>query len=76
LSRPWAAYNALVNCHQYQVIDKLLFGSNFPFTDATECIEQLYSINQFAQGTNFPVIPRESLRGIVERDALALLGLD
>jgi uncharacterized protein len=58
------------------VIDKLLFGSNFPFTDATDCIEQLYSINQIAQGTNLPVVPRESLRGIVERDALGLLGLE
>jgi uncharacterized protein len=76
LSRSWQAYNTLVTAHQAQVIDKLLFGSNFPFTDATDCIEQLYSINQIAQGTNLPVVPRESLRGIVERDALGLLGLE
>ncbi len=75
LSRPWDAYNALVSAHQYGVIDKLLFGSDFPYTSATECIETLYSINQLAQGTNLPVVPREALRGIVERDALALLGL-
>lgn len=76
LKRPWQAYNALVACHQAGVIDKLLFGSDFPYTSATECIEALYSINQMAQGTNLPVVPREALRGIVERDALALLGLD
>ncbi|MDP9172720.1 MAG: amidohydrolase family protein [Planctomycetota bacterium] len=75
LSRPWQAYNALVSAHQYQVIDKLLFGSDFPYTSVTECIEALYSINQLAQGTNLPVVPREALRGIVERDALGLLGL-
>lgn len=75
LSRPWQAYNALVNAHQAGVIDKLLFGSDFPYTSATECIEALYSINQMAQGTNLPVVPREMLRGIVERDALSLLGL-
>jgi predicted TIM-barrel fold metal-dependent hydrolase len=75
LSRPWQAYNALVTAHQYGVIDKLLFGSDFPYTNATECIEALYSINQLAQGTNLPVVPREALRGIVERDALGLLGL-
>ncbi len=57
------------------MIDKLLFGSDFPYTVASECIEALYSINQIAQGTNLPVVPREALRGIVERDALALLGL-
>jgi len=75
LKRPWQAYNALVSAHQYQVIDKLLFGSDFPYTSATECIEALYSINQVAQGTNLPVVPREALRGIVERDTLNLLGL-
>ncbi len=75
LARPWQAYNALVNAHQYGVIDKLLFGSDFPYTSATDCIETLYSINQVAQGTNLPVIPREALRGIVERDAINLLGL-
>jgi predicted TIM-barrel fold metal-dependent hydrolase len=75
LPRPWKAYDALVTAHQYQVIDKLLFGSDFPYTSVAECIEALYSINQFAQGTNLPVVPREALRGIVERDALNLLGL-
>jgi predicted TIM-barrel fold metal-dependent hydrolase len=75
LGRPWDAYNALVSAHQYGVIDKLLFGSDFPYTSATECIETLYSINQLAQGTNLPVVPREALRGIVERDAIGLLGL-
>jgi predicted TIM-barrel fold metal-dependent hydrolase len=76
LSRPWQAYNALVGANQYGVIDKLLFGSDFPYTSATECIETLYSLNQIAQGTNLPVVPREALRGIVERDAISLLGLD
>jgi uncharacterized protein len=75
LGRPWQAYNALVSVYQHGVIDKLLFGSDFPYTSATECIEALYSINQLAQGTNLPVVPREALRGIVERDALDLLGL-
>ncbi len=75
LGRPWQAYNALVSAHQAGVIDKLLFGSDFPYTSAPACIEALYSINQLAQGTNLPLVPREALRGIVERDALALLGL-
>jgi len=75
LSRPWQAYGALVSAYQSQVIDKLLFGSDFPYTSVTDCIEALYSINQLTQGTNLPLVPRESLRGIVERDTLGLLGL-
>lgn len=75
LRRPWVAYDALVRAYQLQAIDKLLFGSDFPFTTASECIETIYTINQTAMGTNMPTIPREMLRSIVERDALSLLGI-
>jgi predicted TIM-barrel fold metal-dependent hydrolase len=75
LRRPWIAYDALVRAHQMGVIDKLLFGSDFPFTTTSECIETLYTINQMAMGTNMPTVPRESLRGIVERDVISLLGI-
>jgi hypothetical protein len=57
-------------------MDRLLFGSDFPYTSATECIEALYSLNQIAHGTNLPIVPREALRNIVERDTLSLLGLN
>jgi predicted TIM-barrel fold metal-dependent hydrolase len=76
LSRPWQAYNALLSAHQFGVMDKLLFGSDFPYTSAAAGIEALYSINQFAHGTNLPTIPRQHLRNIVERDALELLGIE
>jgi predicted TIM-barrel fold metal-dependent hydrolase len=75
LERPWQAYQALVGAHQAGIIDKLLFGSDFPYGSAHQVIEQLYSLNQMVQGTNLPVVPREALRGIVERDALKLLGI-
>lgn len=75
MRRPWQAYNALASACEYGVIDKLLFGSDFPYSSAKECIEALYSINQMVHGTNLPIVPRESLRSIVERDAMSLLGL-
>jgi len=75
LHQPWQGYQALLNAYQCGVMDKLLFGSGFPSTPASACIESLYSINHFCNGTSLPTIPREQLRGIVERDALALLGI-
>jgi predicted TIM-barrel fold metal-dependent hydrolase len=75
LREPWRAYQALLSAHQCGVIDKLLFGSGFPGAAASCCIEALYSINHLVHGTNLPTIPREQLRGIVERDALSLLGI-
>lgn len=73
LQQPWRAYEALLSAYQHGVLDKLLFGSGFPDASASLCIESLYSLNHFVHGTNMPTIPREQLRGIVERDALSLL---
>jgi uncharacterized protein len=75
LGRPWMAYNILVSAWQAGIMKKLLFGSDFPYTNATECIEALYSLNAVAQNTNLPTVPREALSGIVHRDTLNLLGL-
>ncbi len=74
--RPWQAYNALLSAYQYGVMDKLLFGSDFPYTHATAAIESLYRINQLVTGTNLPTVPRQQLVAIVERDALGLLGME
>jgi predicted TIM-barrel fold metal-dependent hydrolase len=75
LPQPWLSYSALLAAFEYDVMDKLLFGSDFPYRSPAACIEAMYSINQFGQGSNLPSIPREKLRGIVERDALDLLGI-
>jgi uncharacterized protein len=76
LPQRWTAYTALVAAHEYGVLDKLLFGSDFPFRSPALCIESLYSLNQFCLESNLERIPRELLRGIVERDALAALGIE
>lgn len=75
LDKPWEAYRTFLIAYQHGVTNKLLFGSGFPHTAASAAIEALYSINHLVHGTNLPTIPRESLRGIVERDTLSLLGL-
>ena len=75
LHDPWQAYQALIAAHEHDVMDKLLFGSGFPCNGPAQYIEQLHAIPQLAQGTNLPTIPREALRGIIERDTLTLLGL-
>ncbi len=75
LLRPWQAYNTLLTAYQFGVMDKLLFGSDFPYTTPATCIEALYSLNHLCHGTALPTLPREALRGIVERDTLKLLGI-
>jgi len=75
LQQSWEAYQALLSAHRHGVMDKLLFGSGFPFNSAAQSIEALYGVNRLVHETNLPTIPREELRRIVEADALALLGL-
>ncbi len=75
LHRPWQAYNALVLAHQYNVMDKVLFGSDFPYMTAAEAIESVYRLYEVTRGTNLPSVPREKLRFMVERNALEALGI-
>ncbi len=73
--RPWQLYNALLLAHQQGVVNRLLFGSDYPFTTPGQAILNMYSVNTLIQGTHLPTVPREQLRGIVERDALTCLGI-
>ena len=73
--QPLEAYRALCAAEQAGVVDKLLFGSGFPHASPALAIEALYSLNQVISGTNLPPLSRGHLRGIVERDALSLLGI-
>ncbi|MCH8241567.1 MAG: amidohydrolase, partial [Planctomycetes bacterium] len=75
LAQPWQAYQTLLSAYQFGVMDKLLFGSGFPHDSPSHGIEELYGIAHMIHETNLPTIPREQLRGIVERDALGLLGI-
>jgi len=73
--RPWQAYGALVLAHQYNVMDKVLFASDFPYSTPARAIETVYRLHELTKGTNLPAVPREALRSMVERDALAALGI-
>lgn len=75
LRDPWRAYESLLRAHQAGVTERVLFGSDFPFATAPAAIERLFRVNEVTRGTGLPSVPREVLRGIVERDALALLGI-
>jgi predicted TIM-barrel fold metal-dependent hydrolase len=76
VSRPWQLFNALLSAASLGVMDRLLFGSGFPFEAPAKAIEQLYSVNTIAIGTQLPSVSRAAVRAIVERDALRILGIE
>jgi predicted TIM-barrel fold metal-dependent hydrolase len=75
VSRPWQLYGVLLSASSLGVIDRIMLGSGFPFERPASAVETILSLNSYALGTPLPAIPRASLRGIVERDAVSALGL-
>ena len=72
--RHWL-YRALAAFQEFDVMDKLLFGSDFPFATPEGVCETLRNINAPLEGTALPRIEQEAIEGIIHRDALGLLGL-
>lgn len=76
IRRPWSLYTGLQSAQERGVLDKLLFASGSPDESPEGAAERVYTINSMRTGSALPAIPRESLRRIVERDGLGLLGVD
>ena len=74
-SNIWQVYNMVAAAHECGVMDKLLFGSGFPFSKAGECMETLLGFNKLLADTNLPTVPRGNIRNIIERDTLEILGI-
>ena len=71
----WQIYNTVVSANEAGVMDKLLFGSGYPFGKAQECMETLLGFNKMLADTNLPTVPRQKIREIIERDTLQLLNI-
>lgn len=74
-TRPWQYYNGMLAACEYGVQDRLLLGTDYPFSTLERTVHGLRSINRFTAGTTLPVIPDDVIEAIVNRDSLALLGL-
>lgn len=74
--RPSMLLQSMVAAYECGVTDKLLMGSNFPFNTPEEVVLNVYRLREMTRGSNMPALPMESLRSIIERDALAVLGID
>lgn len=74
-ARPWELMLALQSARDHGVEGKILFASGFPFDTPARAIESIYGVNAMFAHSSLPPIPRSTLREIVERDAISLLGL-
>lgn len=73
--RPWTNYEALIKASEWNVLDKVLFASDFPITTPAEAMAGLRGVNDILEGTALPRVPLDKLEEMINRDSLALLGL-
>jgi len=74
--RPWGFYGALATALEWGVLDRLLFGSDYPASTPEESLRLLRVVNDAHPGGGAPRIPERVIEAIIARDSLALLGLD
>jgi predicted TIM-barrel fold metal-dependent hydrolase len=73
--RPMQLYGAMVSALEYGALNKLLFGSDWPFCSLEETVGSLRSVNAPLEGTAMPRVPGEAIESILRRPALELLGI-
>jgi predicted TIM-barrel fold metal-dependent hydrolase len=73
--RPFQLYNSLMLVQEYGVWDKVLFGTDYPFTTVQATLDGLRSLNQMVDGTRLPRLNEDAIERLIFRDSLSLLGL-
>jgi len=73
--RPFQLYQSLMLVQEYGIWDKILFGTDFPFTTVNATIEGLHGLNGMLEGTKLPRLDEPQINAMIHRDSLKLLGL-
>ena len=61
---------------EYGVWDKVLFGTDYPFTTVNESIAGLRHLNRMLDGTALPRLDENKIEGMISRETLSILGLE
>jgi predicted TIM-barrel fold metal-dependent hydrolase len=73
--RPFQLYHSLMLVQEYGVWNKVLFGTDYPFTTVNDSIAGLKSLNAMLAGTALPRLDESQIEQMIHRDSLSLLGL-
>ena len=74
--RPWSFYEGLRLATEWGVLDKLLFGSDFPIATPAETAAGLRARERPDRRDELPPVPLDRIEELIERDPLPLLGLE
>ena len=73
--RPFQLYHSLMLVQEYGIWDKVLFGTDYPFTTVNATLDGLRKLNDMLAGTALPRLSIEAIETLIHRDSLPLLGL-
>ncbi len=71
--RPFQLYHSLMLLQEYGVWDKLLFGTDYPFTTVEASLAGMRGLNDMLEGTRLPRLNMDKMEEMFERDTLSLL---
>ncbi|MGI8989918.1 MAG: amidohydrolase family protein [Bryobacteraceae bacterium] len=74
--RPFQLYHSLMLVQEYGVWNKVLFGTDYPFTTVEASISGIRKLNEMLEGTKLPRLSEERIEEMIHRDALAVLGIE
>lgn len=74
--RPYSFWQGMRLFYEWGVTGKILFASDWPVTLPQHNIDGLRGLARFARDHRLPEIPEKEIEGIIDRDALDILGLD
>ncbi len=73
--RPFQLYQSLMLVQEYGVWEKVLFGTDYPFTSVSDTMDGVRNLNNMLEGSALPRLDTEQIEAMIYRDSLGLLGL-
>ncbi len=73
--RPFQLYQSLMLVQEYGIWNKILFGTDYPFTTVNDTIQGVRNLNNMVEGSNLPRLDEDQIEQMIYRDSLPLLGL-
>ena len=74
--RPFQLYHSLMLLQEYGVWNKLLFGSDYPFTTVSASLDGMRSLNSMLEGTALPRLDMNAMEQMFQRNTLELLEIE
>jgi hypothetical protein len=73
--RPWSFWQGMRLFYEWGVTKKIFFGSDWPVTLPQDNIDELRGLEKFAKDHHLPAVPPDEIEGIINRDAVSILGV-